>query len=99
MHVVVVEPGFAHGDDFRGGEQLQDTPSGVVRPMAGFVWVHTNRRGPSRGAARERHRALAAGQRLSDHHDVGDSRGFRVGQHGVAVDIERGIAEVAVRVD
>jgi len=30
---------------------------------------------------------------------VADPRGFGAGQHGVAIGIERGIAEVAVRVD
>jgi len=30
---------------------------------------------------------------------VGDSRRLRVGEYGVAIGVERGIAEVAVRVD
>jgi hypothetical protein len=56
-------------------------------------------RRPSGGAAGERDRALAAGQRLPDHHDVADSHGFRVREHGIAIGVERGIAEVAVGVD
>jgi len=56
------------------------------------------RRTPGR-AAGERERALAAGQRLTDHHDVGDSRRLCGGEHGVAIGIERGIAEVTMRID
>ena len=98
MHVVVVEPGLAHSHDFRRGEQRADSPPRVIRPAARFVGMHACRRRASGRAMGEGDRALAAGQRLTDHHDVGDSHGSCVGEHGVAVGVERGIAQMTMGV-
>jgi hypothetical protein len=99
VHVVVVEPRLTHGDGFRRGEQIADALPGVLGPATRFVGMHSCRCRASVGAPGERDRTLTAGQRLTDHHHVADSRRLRVGEHGVAIGVERGIAEVAVRVD
>jgi len=63
------------------------------------MWVDAGRGRESCRGARERRRALTAGQRLADHEDVRDARAPGAGEDGVAIGVERGIAEVTVRVD
>jgi hypothetical protein len=61
--------------------------------------VDAGRGGESGRSARERGCALTAGQRLADHEDVRDPRASGAGEDGVAIGVERGIAEMTVRVD
>ena len=99
MHVVVIEPGLTNRDRVARRQQIADPLRGVVRPGVCFVRMDSGGRRKPRRTAGERQCALAAGDGLADHHDVPDARSFGAGQHGVAIGVERGIAEVTVRVD
>jgi len=99
MVVVVVEPGFAEGNDGRQREQHLQALRGLGGPVFRFVGMHTCRRresGPARG---QRGRAFRVGDGRPDHHHMPHTGCSSAREHRVAVGVERRIAEMAVGVD
>lgn len=96
----VVEAALSDRDDLWRERELRKLRGGIVGELVGMVRVDAGGGEQHAGLrARELHRLRAAWHRGAGHEHLGDARGARARDHGIAIDVEAGMGKVRADVD